>query len=227
MSRPRWSSAGTGGGCSNFRPPVAPRSSAMSRRFLRRTCGQSGIRPGSRPPIHRGRALERQSLEGSQVPASCCAALRRPLILLLARFHAEPSRGRRPRDIWTLGFIQACDVNDCNAKLFAEHWNGSAWRTVPVPVRVGGDWVTITDMEAASARAVWAVGYDHEGPRTQWDFVVRWDGLRWSGVRSRFPVVDSTGTACAETWLSGVATPQSNDVWAVGGSEIANGASMS
>jgi hypothetical protein len=117
-----------------------------------------------------------------------------------------------PHDVWALGSIRACDVNDCYTNLFAEHWDGATWRTVPLPIPVSGP--SVTDMQALGSGDVWAVGYDHEGPGTQYEFVLHWNRRRWLKVRSAFNYAD-----CAETSLWALATVTPTDVWAAGPSD--------
>ncbi len=150
-----------------------------------------------------------QSVEFGAPPVPPCAD---PSSCFVERPHLDRLAAVGSRDVWALGSIRACDNSDCYAELFAEHWNGATWETVPVLQPVSEP--VITDMQALGRDDVWAVGYDHKGPGTQFEIVLHWDGRRWLEVRSAFDYAD-----CAETGLSSVAAVTPTDVWGAGTSD--------
>jgi hypothetical protein len=91
-------------------------------------------------------------------------------------------------------------------KLFAEKWDGSTWRMVPIadPGRA-----TLTKMSCASARSCFAVGYRTAvtGPVYR-AISEHWNGTQWSYVRPRRPQRLSQ--------LLGVSCPGPRNCWAAG-----------
>ena len=91
-------------------------------------------------------------------------------------------------------------------KLFAETWNGSTWRMVPIadPTRA-----TLAKMSCASARSCFAVGYriPVTGPLYR-AISEHWNGKQWSYVRPRRPQRLSQ--------LLGVSCPGPRNCWAAG-----------
>ncbi len=92
-----------------------------------------------------------------------------------------------------------------------DHWNGSAWSTVPRP----GDYGTLNSVAAVAANDVWAVGQYFSSGST---LTEHWDGSDWSIVPSPSPG--------AWNHLYGVSARASNDVWAVGDTERTGGGTM-
>jgi hypothetical protein len=80
-------------------------------------------------------------------------------------------------------------------KLFAEKWNGSSWRMVPVadPGRA-----TLTKVSCASARSCFAVGYRTTVTGADRAISEHWNGTKWSYVRPRRPqpVSQLLGVSC-------------------------------
>jgi hypothetical protein len=86
----------------------------------------------------------------------------------------------------------------------AETWNGTTWRSSPLPPGLSG---FIVAADASSPRDVWAVG---EG------YALRWNGVRWS---------------VAKTWaqpgqLTSVAAINRNDVWVFGSATFGGAAGL-
>jgi hypothetical protein len=107
-----------------------------------------------------------------------------------------------PTDVWAVGSMSSgAPFGD---RPLAEHWNGSAWRVIPVP----GDG-TLIGLAAASAHDVWAVGSTVNGNQPVHTLAEHWDGTRWRVVASRNP--GPYGNRLVAVSLAG---PSS--VWAVG-----------
>ena len=91
-------------------------------------------------------------------------------------------------------------------RLFAEKWDGSTWRMVPIadPTRA-----TLSKMSCASARSCFAVGYRTAvtGPAYR-AISEHWNGTQWSYVRPRRPQRLSQ--------LLGVSCPGPRNCWAAG-----------
>jgi hypothetical protein len=92
-----------------------------------------------------------------------------------------------PADVWALAA-----VGKGNPAVL-EHWNGSTWSIVSLPV--GG---TLHSLSAVSANDVWAVGND--------GLILNWNGTQWSQV------ANPAGQGAA---LEGVDALSANDVWAI------------
>ena len=90
-----------------------------------------------------------------------------------------------PTDAWAV-----TDVNKGNPAV-VEHWNGSTWSTVSVPVSVNA-------LSAVSANDVWAVGGD--------GLILNWNGTQWSQV------ANPNGQSAT---LAAVAALSANDAWAI------------
>jgi len=76
-------------------------------------------------------------------------------------------------DIWAVG---SSSPGGLRTRPRAEHWNGTRWRTVPVPGRSGE---FLRAVAALSPRDVWAVGAKNRGP-----LVEHWNGFAWKPITS-------------------------------------------
>ena len=87
-----------------------------------------------------------------------------------------------------------------SGKLFAERWNGSTWRMVPIadPGRA-----VIPAMSCTSAKSCFAAGYRSSDKA----ITERWNGQKWSLVTPRRPRPDSQ--------LLGVSCPGKRDCFAI------------
>ena len=90
-------------------------------------------------------------------------------------------------------------------KLFAEKWNGSTWRMVPIddPGRA-----TLAKVSCASATSCFAVGYRTTVTGADRAISEHWNGKRWSYVRPRRPQ--------ALSQLLGVSCPALRNCYAAG-----------
>jgi len=88
-----------------------------------------------------------------------------------------------------------------NRTKFIEHWNGTAWKNIPIHGLSGQ--VSFGGAAASSTRDAWAVGSTRRGSLT-----VRWNGRTWRTVRNPDPVDGSL--------LEGVTIILPQDAWAVG-----------
>ncbi|MFD0036735.1 hypothetical protein ACOMD4_30555 [Streptomyces anulatus] len=86
----------------------------------------------------------------------------------------------------------------------ARHYDGTAWRDVPLP-EVGGDYWYLNSVRAVSADDVWAAGYDGN---TGGPLLMHYDGTSWSQV-SAAGVTDRPGHA------QGLAVTPAGEVWLV------------
>ncbi len=103
-------------------------------------------------------------------------------------------------DVWAVGSAENSLGND---QLLAEHWDGTAWSTVPTPAIVTG---TLSGVTATSSTDVWAGGSFLLSRRGNTAQFMHWNGRKWTIAKS--PA--TTGG------ISGMAAVSSNDVWAVG-----------
>jgi hypothetical protein len=108
-----------------------------------------------------------------------------------------------PNDVWSVGQVTTSNGTTPSQATVIQHWNGSAWSTVPAPVRGG-----FSGVAARSATDVWAVGgfTDASGAAGS---ILHWDGTAWSKT--------AAPDGAAGSVLTGVsATPGGGDVWASG-----------
>jgi hypothetical protein len=130
-------------------------------------------------------------------------------------------------DVWAVGQseVSSATGNDVG-RMFADHWNGSAWTTIPV-VHAGaaaepGFAENLTGAYAASSSDVWAVGsYPpaaptfNGGPSPESTLIEHWNGSAWSIV----PAPDLSPS----DGFAGVSGRGANDIWAVGSATYAIG----
>jgi len=91
-----------------------------------------------------------------------------------------------------------------------DHWNGSAWKTVPSanpagPLRSH----YLAGVAAVSAHDIWAVGfYDNGGSGTR-TLIERWNGTSWKAIKS-------PNVGAGNNFLLAVTATSSGSAWAVG-----------
>jgi hypothetical protein len=115
-----------------------------------------------------------------------------------------------PDDVWIVGtFLDAALGQN---ETFSEHFNGTAWKVVPMPPVNSSNrnaFFLFNGIQADSATDVWAVGESAVVDGNSTDLIEHWNGTAWSIVPSPSP---GTGDS-----LGGVTTSNAaNDVWAVG-----------
>ena len=108
-------------------------------------------------------------------------------------------------DAWAVGAIST--ENPRTVQGLVAHWDGTNWSRVPVPHPGPQSGSTLNGVSAASASDVWAVGYTGTPPGLS-DWVLHWNGTRWSRVPSPTPAGGAD--------LNGVSAVSASDVWAVG-----------
>jgi hypothetical protein len=116
-----------------------------------------------------------------------------------------------PDDVWIVGtFLDSVTHQN---ETFAEHFNGTAWSVVPMPLVNSSNinaFYLFNGIQANSPTDVWAVGESSVvDSTTSSNLIEHWNGTAWSIVPSPSP---GTGDS-----LTGVTTSNAaNDVWAVG-----------
>ncbi len=115
-------------------------------------------------------------------------------------------------DIWTVGsmrsFIGPVELNTSQALI--QHWNGTAWNTLPLTPATSGRNFYLSGMAAISSSNIWAVGesYKSETPDGH-TLIAHWDGLHWN-------IVESPNSSQINNNLNAAAAADSANVWAVG-----------
>jgi hypothetical protein len=122
-----------------------------------------------------------------------------------------------PNDVWIVGsyMVQVSPTN-LRYETFSDHWNGSAWSVVPMPLVSGSDTLLayeFSSVDAISPANVWAVGGSGDnviglGGSPSNTLIEHYNGTAWSVVPSPSP-----GTNAA---LTGVTESATNNLWAVG-----------
>jgi hypothetical protein len=122
-----------------------------------------------------------------------------------------------PNDVWIVGsYMIQVSATNLRYETFSDHWNGSAWSVVPMPLVSGSDTLLayeFSSVDAISPTNVWAVGGsgDHVigiGGSPSNTLIEHYNGTAWSIVPSPSP-----GTNNA---LTGVTESAPNNLWAVG-----------
>ena len=108
-----------------------------------------------------------------------------------------------PNDAWAAGSTRSGGTRRDRALI--EHWDGIAWKSVPIPDPGGLDF--LHKLAAVSSDDIWAVG-DFEPADISQPLAMHWDGVSWSMVPVPAPNRDCS--------LSDVVAIAANDVWAVG-----------
>ncbi len=107
-------------------------------------------------------------------------------------------------DVWAVGTKRVAG----KPLPYAEHFDGTAWTVVNVPLPPGQSEAVLTDVAAASATDVWAVGATTAG--RSHPVIERWDGSGWSVVRAHMPNNDFAPYSAAAV--------NAHDVWVLGSS---------
>jgi hypothetical protein len=101
------------------------------------------------------------------------------------------------RDAWIVG--------STGRRGIAWRWDGTAWRSVPLPSVPGLNLASVTAVDDGEA---WTVGW-HSGYRMAHAVIEHWDGLRWRLVPAPY---------AGPSNLLSVSASGSRDVWAAGAS---------
>jgi len=114
-----------------------------------------------------------------------------------------------PANAWVVGSYFA-DPSAGSTRPIALHWNGSAWRRVPLPLPAGAA-AELTGVSATSASNAWAAGgFASSGTNRAAGFVLHWDGSSWSQVpsapASAGEPIAVAATATDYAWLADSAT---------------------
>lgn len=110
------------------------------------------------------------------------------------------------------GWTQASDLT---VRTLVERWDGTGWRRVHTPNSTSLAWSEVTALHVVGPSDVWAVGFSNSSDqRTHRTLVEHWDGSRWSLV----PSPHAVGRPGSLLW--GIDGTASNDLWAVGDSEL-------
>jgi hypothetical protein len=128
------------------------------------------------------------------IPTRICCAISYPTLASVS----APSGGAA----WIVGSV-------------AWRWDGTAWRSVPLPKVYGSDLQSVAAVAANDAWAVGREGNEDAGVPSR-GLIEHWDGIRWSVVR---PVARS-GSA-----LSAVSAAGPRNVWAAGATYHSRGES--
>ena len=114
-----------------------------------------------------------------------------------------------PADAWVVGgYFTSASRSAGSTRPIALHWNGSAWRRVPVSAGAAAE---LTGVSATSASNAWAVGgFASSGTNRAAGFVLHWDGSSWSRVpsapASAGQPIAVAATATDYAWLADSAT---------------------
>jgi hypothetical protein len=113
-----------------------------------------------------------------------------------------------PDEAWAVGTYEDADAND---NPLAEHWNGTSWTPVAVPVPAGQT-ATLGGVDDLSPDNAWAVGTT-TGSAGQLTLIENWNGTSWSIVPSPSP---ATGVPGDSNTLDAIGGTGADDLWAAG-----------
>ena len=120
--------------------------------------------------------------------------------------HLNAVSAAGPHDVWAVGW--SGDNNQVNETMpLIEHWDGVAWRMVPVPGDPPG---SLIDVLALAPNDVWMT-LESEGIE---QIMLHWNGTAWQ----RVVVLSRRGVA-----LTSLVAVAANDLWALGSQEMAAG----
>ncbi|MEU2627529.1 hypothetical protein [Kitasatospora sp. NPDC007106] len=112
-----------------------------------------------------------------------------------------------PGDVWAVG--SRSDPAAGEDRGLALHWDGRAWREVPLPAGPADRSVHPLALAAAGPRDLWAVGATaHDRTTAPRPLALHWDGSAWRTV----PTPGTEGDAA----LLGAAADRAGGLWAVG-----------
>jgi hypothetical protein len=106
----------------------------------------------------------------------------------------------------------------------ALHWNGTHWRKVSMPNPSGsatGEKNVVGGVACSSSAYCLSVGYGYTSGGANVNEALRWNGNRWSVVRTPQPGGTSPGNY---GYLQGIACPSASDCWAAGAYYNSSGA---
>lgn len=104
-------------------------------------------------------------------------------------------------DVWAVGSRGTAAT--------AEHWDGTTWTTVRVPVPEGQSKSYLVTVAGSSSDDVWAAGDSSDAGGVLTPLLEHWNGKRWS-------IVDCPTTPGANTRINGIDVLSADDAWLVG-----------
>lgn len=109
--------------------------------------------------------------------------------------------------VWSAGRAMGMGVKTGVPSI--QSWDGTRWVRQKLPATGNGE---VNGIVALSKDDVWAVGtsYAADAESDQEPLALHFDGTSWT--KAALP-----GTSSHATWLSGLAAPSAQDLWAVGG----------
>ncbi|WP_189247078.1 hypothetical protein [Streptosporangium pseudovulgare] len=103
-----------------------------------------------------------------------------------------------PRDVWAVG--------RSGDQAMIMHWTGERWDPVPVPPVPGARGAVLDRVLAVSPDEAWALGTAEVSDQERRQFLLRWDGSRWS----------EAGPLPEDTRLTAVESDGHGGIWAGG-----------
>ena len=111
-------------------------------------------------------------------------------------------------DVWAVGSAATAPSTAQNA--LAEHWNGTTWTRVAVPLPAGTTTSALLGVAARAANDAWAVGTANGHT-----FTAHWNGTAWAVVASADTPPQRAGATVSDS-LTAVTAVSPTNVWAVG-----------
>jgi hypothetical protein len=126
-----------------------------------------------------------------------------------------------PSDVWIIGEYLDQIGSVLRWETFSDHWNGTSWSVVPMPLVSSGsdnlDVYQINAMDVISSTNIWAVGGSGDnaspyGGTPSQTLIEHWNGSAWKLVSSPSPGTNGDLTGVTESgtsnvWAAGLDTP--------------------
>lgn len=126
-------------------------------------------------------------------------------------------RSLSARDVWAVGAIYDNTAQKFNS--LAEHWNGKAWKRVPIPSQPGSPESVLFNAAALASNNVWADGWYEVPGGDEAPLMEHWNGNRWSLVPTPkvpnvpyYDLFSLAGISADDIWAVGTYTPDGS-VW--------------
>jgi hypothetical protein len=126
-------------------------------------------------------------------------------------------------DVWSVGYQNDNNLNE--SRTLIEHWNGTAWSTIPSPnpgntpgCKNSNTGNFLNAVAAVATDDVWSVGFSFTCNALLKPMALHWDGTRWNVIPT--PKLNTNDNAA----FNGVLALATDNVYAVGYQPATNGA---
>ena len=171
-----------------------------------RGSGKRRVRIIAAAVVFAGMAVASPALAATQAPAACGATVAGGTLTDVAASSAS--------NAWAVGYYPASPpaLPMTDDQTLIEHWDGTAWCTVPSPDPGGATRENqLLGVAAISPSNAWAVGYYTNASNVLKTLTMHWNGSSWKQVASPDPAAPGMGNQ-----LNDVVIRSATNAWAVG-----------